>query len=116
MRSVMKDFWSSPFLPWYRVFAITLSFVLTQSSAEAQSWRTPTPRDTVYVPANTIVPVQSNRLHQSSAVFTDFYISGTFGAFTGQKSSGFDGAYTYNVPNWSAPYPLPNPPSFGTTS
>src|SRR5207244_13576369 len=92
---------------------VAMPFVGT-SGADAQ-WRLTTPRDTIYVPANQPSPTHS-KIYQSSYVQTDLVLTKTFGAFSGQNGTGFDARYTYSVPNWNAPYPLANPPSFHGTS
>ena len=90
-----------------------VQFVLI-SGGRAQSWRISTPRDTVYVPANQSTLVTSH-LSFGSSVQADVHINGTFGAFPGQNGSGLDARYTYSVPNWNAPFPLPNPPRYNGT-
>ncbi len=94
--------------------AALIALISLSADGNAQ-WRIATPRDTLFVPANSQNMTQS-KLFPSSAVAMNLYITGTFGAFPGQFSSGFDGRYTFNVPNWNAPFPLPNPPSFNGTS
>jgi len=84
------------------------------NAAHAQ-WRRTTPRDTVYVPARQKVPILSN-IPGSACTKTEFYLSGTFGIFPGQDSTGFDARYMYSDSNWNAPYPLANPPSWNGTS
>ena len=96
---------------WIRLAIFACAVLPVCASSVTAQWRTPTPRDTLFVPANSQNVTQS-KLFPSSAVLMNLYVTGTFGAFPGQFSSGFDGRYTSNVPNWSAPFPLPNPPTF----
>jgi hypothetical protein len=83
------------------------------SSASAQ-WPARTLRDTLIVPANRAVTTPAKIAPGTSVQMqVDYY--GTFSAFANQDSQAIDAAYTYRVPNWSAPFPLPNPPGYGST-
>ncbi len=105
--------------PWMGIAAIVLAFsvcVFTGSAARAQSlWKNTTPRDTVYVPANQEIPTQANKT-TPECISTEFYFRGTFGIFPGKDSSVFDTRYMFNDPNWNAPLPLANPPSWDSTN
>ncbi|MEO6940805.1 MAG: choice-of-anchor D domain-containing protein [Candidatus Kapaibacterium sp.] len=92
--------------------ALTLFAV---SSADAQNWRIPTPRDTVFVPANQRTSTGS-RMSLTVGVGVSLRLTGTFGLWQGQNSAGFDARYTYDVPGWAAPFPLLDPPSFNGTN
>lgn len=95
----------------YRSVLVGLvAFVAFASVSNAQ-WRIKTPRDTIYVPATSSSVVTSNILVPSgSQIFMT--ISGTFGIITGQNGTGLDARYTYAIPNWNAPFPITNPPSW----
>src|SRR3569832_5260 len=98
-------------------FVIISAALFTGNSQNifGQSWRIKTPRDTVGVYASQINPVQS-LMQLNSNVLVDMKILGTYGVWYGQNGSGFDARYTMNIPGWSAPFPLPNPPSYNGTN
>jgi hypothetical protein len=98
------------------IFAIFALFVLalgvvSPNNAQGQNWRITTPRDTVRLPANVPYWIDGN-FPFSSNIQINLKISGTFGIWPGQDSTGFDARYTYNIPGWLAPYPLIDPPTF----
>jgi len=96
-------------------FALAAALALLTSSAGAQ-WRRATPRDTIYVPARQKAGVLSN-IPGPECTQMQFSISGTFGIFPGQDSTGFDARYMYSdPPGWNAPTPLANPPSWNGTN
>jgi len=96
------------------LYLILFGILFFAADATAQ-WRIATPRDTIYVPANTPIATQSN-IAITSGTQMFMRISGTYGIITGQNGAGFDARYTYSVPNWNAPFPLPNPPDWNGTS
>ena len=98
---------------FYAASIFALALLATSASAQ---WRRATPRDTIYVPARQKSGVLSN-ITGPQCTKTEFFISGTFGIFPGQDSTGFDGRYMYSdPPGWSAPTPLANPPSWNGTN
>src|ERR1017187_2228009 len=101
------------------IISVVIGFVFVAANireASAQSsWHKRTPRDTVFVPADTITWI-SGHIVLDQNVKTKFYLSGTFGIFSGQHGTGFDARYTYQVPGWNFPSPLKNPPSWNNTS
>ena len=100
------------------IIALGILFVFTASLREAKaqtSWRKKTPRDTVFVPADTISWTPGH-IALDQNVVTKFYLSSTFGIFHGQNGTGFDARYTYQVPGWNFPSPLKNPPSWNNTN
>ncbi len=90
-------------------------FLLCSASARGQSkWRATTRRDTIYVAANSQIPIQA--FNTPECVSTEFYFSGTFGIFPGKDSDEFDARYMFRDPDWAAPFPLANPPMWGGTN
>jgi hypothetical protein len=94
-------------------FVLAVLTLVSADGARAQ-WPVRTLRDTLFVPANRVLTTQSKIAPGTSVQMQiDYY--GTFSAFPNQDSLAIDAAYTYRVPNWNAPFPLRNPPSYGST-
>jgi hypothetical protein len=94
--------------------SLALLWMLTALPAGAQ-WKVQTPRDTVKIFANQPKEVLS-KLQQPDGVTVSMTFSKTFG-IGGQNGTGFDARYMYeNIPGWSTPTPLLNPPTYGNKS
>src|SRR5438046_985973 len=73
---------------------LAIAFVATNAGAQWTPWRTSTPRECIYVPANQQAWTRMH-IYAPSCVKTQFTITGRFGAFTPTDSTDFDAGYTY---------------------
>src|ERR1051326_3277543 len=105
-----------PSLQSAAIVACLLALASTVATAQTWTpWRIATPRECIYVPANTSLWTRTH-IYASSCVTTQFTISGTFDATSNKDSNGFDAGYTYYVSNWAAPFPLKNPATWNGTT
>jgi hypothetical protein len=112
LSSLSKPVAINRFCLW--IFTLAIVSVAGALPVGAQ-WRIATDRDTMRILADN--PSQlTSRMQLTSPIVVSMDVSGTFGLWAGQDSTGFDARYTYAIPNWLAPYPLADPPSFNGTN